>query len=575
MSKAVQFSFEKVYKDSFKVSCTETLDIPLCQPPSWLLSRLILDHDIPKFAEKDFSDALLKFIKENERIFIDDHLTRLYDYLRLDENKPLHIAASLEKRVNERISTRFQTEPPTDEEIFGQTYSKIVQSPAAMDLIQLEHSFALAIETEIVERDRVLSALQRNIVDSTEALLSKNNEEISVTDAVSELQRRFHSEYEVQKMTWNSRISDLKETQRQDYRNFVMSIEEQILQADLSKPLPPKPCDMGGAGSTQTTSRIVVNNQNRAGPRSESFMIQLGRQLRSFYNLKLVEADPIDLMTPIGSTGTSNSPPSVETTVNLAERLSSALTIYSNDLTGLVILVDSQMFQSRTQQRIAEVCELSTDFHFPELDRQLADIQEIIKNSEGERFKPSNVPFLAASMMKGRPKPGDVYLTRHSNLRASEIGGNAGGGGGVEVVFHVVTEGEAMGGKGVSSSLSPHLHVAISTVLRVCNQYDISTLSMPLLFTRRSLESLSLTWCQRRAEAVLKVVKGTLMESVGVRNGSGTALRTLIFLLPPPQSSSPASRASVDIFEALVAVINCTFQQTSPLVVDICSAGTV
>lgn len=90
--------------------------------------------------------------------------------------------------------------------------------------------------------------------------------------------------------------------------------------------------------------------------------------------------------------------------------------------------------------------------------------------------------------MKGRPKPGDVYLTRHSNLRASVIGGNAGGGGGVEVVFHVVTEGEAMGGKAVSPSLSAHLHVAISTVLRVCNQYDISTLSLPLLFTRRPLE---------------------------------------------------------------------------------------
>ncbi|CDS37814.1 protein of unknown function DUF2362 [Echinococcus multilocularis] len=577
MTKAVQFRFEKVYGNSFKVSCEETLDIPLCQPSSWLLSRLILGHNIPKFAEKDFSDALLKFLKENERSYIDDRLTRLYDNLLLDENAPSQIAASLEERVKERISTRFQAEPPTDEEIFGQTYTKIVQSPAAMDLIQLEHSFSVAIEAEIVERDRVLSALQKSIVDSTEALLSMDSGEISVTDAVSELQRRFHLEYEVQKMTWNSRISDLKETQRQDYRNFVMSIEEQMLQADLSKPLPPKPSDVGGIGSTQTTPLIVSHNPNSTGPRSESFMVQLGRQLRCFYNLKLVEADPIDLMTPIGSTGASNSPPSVEATVNLAERLSSALTIYSNELTGLVILVDSQMFQSRAQQRLAEVCELSTDFHFPELDRQLASIQEIVDNlSQGERSScvtSSNV----GNTMKGRPKPGDVYLTRHSNLRASEIGGNAGGGGGVEVVFHVVTEGEAMGGKTVSPSLSPYLHAAISTVLRVCNQHDISTLSLPLLFTWRSLESLPLAWCQRRAEAVLKVVKGTLMESVSVRNGNGSALRTLIFLLPPPTPSSSASKvkAKADIFEALAAIINCTFQQTSPLVVDISTAGTV
>lgn len=91
---------------------------------------------------------------------------------------------------------------------------------------------------------------------------------------------------------------------------------------------------------------------------------------------------------------------SVEATVNLAERLSSALTIYSNELTGLVILVDSQMLKSRDQQRefsllfiigllqhlvfyylgLAEVCELSTDFHFTELDRQLSEIREDVRD---------------------------------------------------------------------------------------------------------------------------------------------------------------------------------------------------
>lgn len=64
------------------------------------------------------------------------------------------------------------------------------------------------------------------------------------------------------------------------------------------------------------------------------------------------------------------------------------------------------------------------------------------------------------------------------------------------------------------------------------------------------------------------------MEAVGIRSGSGSALRTLIFLLPPPAPSSPALKAKVDVFEALVAIINCTFQQTSPLVVDISTAGT-
>lgn len=40
-----------------------------------------------------------------------------------------------------------------------------------------------------------------------------------------------------------------------------------------------------------------------------------------------------------------------ETSVSLAERLGNALTIYSNDLTGLIILVDRHMFQSKDQIR--------------------------------------------------------------------------------------------------------------------------------------------------------------------------------------------------------------------------------
>ncbi|VDL61433.1 unnamed protein product [Hymenolepis diminuta] len=59
----------------------------------------------------------------------------------------------------------------------------------------------------------------------------------------------------------------------------------------------------------------------------------------------------------------------------------------------------------------------------------------------------------------------------------------------------------------------------------------------------------------------MKIVKGTLMESSGIKSGSGS-LKTLIFLLPPSVSSKPG------VFESLAALINSTFQQTNPIVVD-------
>ena len=114
---------------------------------------------IPIFV--DLEECLTKFLRENDRKYIDSRLTDLYDTLLQNEDSASKIAASLEECVKDRISPRFQAEPPTDEEIFGQTYTKIVKSPAAMDLIQLEHSFAKAVETEVIERNRVLAELQK------------------------------------------------------------------------------------------------------------------------------------------------------------------------------------------------------------------------------------------------------------------------------------------------------------------------------------------------------------------------------------------------------------------------------
>ncbi len=65
------------------------------------------------------------------------------------------------------------------------------------------------------------------------------------------------------------------------------------------------------------------------------------------------------------------------------------------------------------------------------------------------------------------------------------------------------------------------------------------------------------TWCYRRAEAVLKAVKGSLMELASLRGG-GQVLRTLIFLVPP---DLPAKS-----FDSFAGLVNGSFQQANPIV---------
>ncbi|VDK34460.1 unnamed protein product [Dibothriocephalus latus] len=246
-----KFSFSWTYAPNVVVSCKDDVCIPRAQPFTWLLSRLILTHGIPKFAESDFSDALQVFIEEEEKKFYDKSATQLYDEFLSDDSNGENIAADLETAVDERTTSRRQLESLADEDIFGQAYARIVQSATAMDLVQLEHSFAVAVETEITERKRALEDLQKmhvihstlmlyiqfmpgvtdtischQNVEETASLIAKGGSD----EAVSELQRRFHADYEILKTQWDSRISELKELQRRNYRSFVMSVEEQLPQ---------------------------------------------------------------------------------------------------------------------------------------------------------------------------------------------------------------------------------------------------------------------------------------------------------------------------------------------------------
>nr|VZI05080.1 unnamed protein product [Spirometra erinaceieuropaei] len=371
------FSFSRTYAPNVVVSCEDFVCIPRDQPLTWLLSRLILTHGIPKFAEADFSDALQVFIEEEEKKFYDKSASKLYDEFIADDSNGERIAAELETAVDERTTSRRQLESLADEEIFGQAYARIVQN-----------------------------------VEETAALITKGGS----NEAVSELQRRFHADYEILKTQWDSRISELKELQRRNYRSFVMSVEEQLPQS-VPRTSPSDAVRRGSAPSSRDkrpgatpprTSREPTKPSQHLStihaqssphePRSESFMVELGRQLRTSYNLKLIQADPLNLITIVGS-GLSGPPESTVSpttrTANLAERLSSALTIYSNQLTGLIILVNSQFFQSRDQRRLAEICERSTDFHFPEYDHQLAEIQDTINH------------LLAAGVRSGESSAGE------------------------------------------------------------------------------------------------------------------------------------------------------------------------
>ncbi|XGW07138.1 hypothetical protein V3C99_017000 [Haemonchus contortus] len=100
---------------------------------------------------------------------------------------------------------------------------------------------------------------------------------------------------------------------------------------------------------------------------------------------------------------------------------------------------------------------------------------------------------------------GDVYCTRHSNLRD------------VQLVFHLVVDDTLQSAD--LSSRHPCLN-GIRNIVRLTVRLGITSIHIPLLLVEQASENMTIAWCVRRAEMVYKCVKGYLMEVCGVCGGS-------------------------------------------------------
>ncbi|KAH8866547.1 Protein C12orf4 [Schistosoma japonicum] len=181
--------------------------------------------------------------------------------------------------------------------------------------------------------------------------------------------------------------------------------------------------------SSNRSSAISVQTISKRAdriPLSETFTAQLGRQLRTMFNFRLTRLDPSELLTRTNIRIRENYLPDDD---SLAERMNNALNIYSDNLNGLVILVDKRINSFRGTKKL---------------------------KSKPDYYEPIH---------------GDVLITKHSNLISDT-------GDGIHVIFQVVVDYD-----NESNNIRiPHsLHCAISAILRICFDYDITTLSLPLL----------------------------------------------------------------------------------------------
>lgn len=251
----------------------------------------------------------------------------------------------------------------------------------------------------------------------------------------------------------------------------------------------------GGAGSGGTFAPAVVREEPSADAElpapaqrlEESFTVHLGTQMKTMHNLRLVAAESIDLCkVQVGGGGgdqVSSSRFSIQ-----AERLAAAMSLYSDALSGMVLIVDNRLSNyTGVKREFAQLCERSTEFHFPSLAEQMQQLKVDLQTSSEN---PAAAVAAASAASAGSPaalKTGEFYLTRHSTLP------------GYHAVFHLVGDAETASSEFSARSASM---LGIRNLMRCAFQTNINQLTIPLLLVHTLTDEMDSRWCLRRAEPV-------------------------------------------------------------------------
>ncbi|CAH1795039.1 unnamed protein product [Owenia fusiformis] len=416
---------------------------------------------------------------------------------------------------NQEVACYAKPDVVTEDQMFSEVYHTLIHSPAMEALLDLEHTYALAIVKLQSEREADMKHLESRQQAEMEDAIAKVGT-IYTDQQVNQLAQKHYDNTQLIESKWASELSNLQETQKRQYKNHVMKLHEAHINPG------------NGVQSyvqrvrAMSTSAVSTERDQIWQPikMEESFTIHLGAQKKTTHNLRLLCAEVLDLCRNI---------PNIigGVAVPQPQRLQTAMSLYSNNLCGLILLVDNKLNSyTGLKKEFAKLCQQSTEFHFPDLEKQFQAIEEnIIAGNEWRQNKieePDQVSIKSGGSNSSGEKDdklnrliaGDFYITRHSNL--SEV----------HLVFHLVVD-DSLRDNNVNSRHPVIL--GIRNILKACVRYDVFTVTIPLLLVHEMSEEMTIQWCMKRAELVLKCTKGFMME---LSTWGGHQSRNIQFMLP-------------------------------------------
>lgn len=153
-----------------------------------------------------------------------------------------------------------------------------------------------------------------------------------------------------------------------------------------------------------------------------------------------------------------------------SRRLQSLMSLYGRDLSATVLLVGRDpLYHMHSNTDLFRLCERSAELHFDTLTDQLNKINLLVRSTNRSRksLSPNQQLFDYADESEDESllRPGDIYVTCHSNLSSTQV------------IFHLVGE------KTLETTDINSRHPCINGLrncVRLAARNAINTLSFPL-----------------------------------------------------------------------------------------------
>ncbi|XP_053945000.1 protein C12orf4 homolog [Anastrepha ludens] len=491
-----------------------------------------LDENIP------LKLALREFIQVENQKFLDKFAEGLLEQAHNSELDLEAVIRKTERHYKDEIIQFADRIGPSDEDIFAQSFHRLVHSSSLEDILKRERAYA-----------KVVSDINKQMDQEVETLNSTQQQEmdlkikqLDITTTSEDINNLLAQQYSTQnyiRQRYESELQAKRGHQRNEYRDWITSQVGRIFEAS------PVATPLGNRSS------MFISQQPSM---EESFTIHLGSQLKHMHNIRILSADVTDLCSPLH----------VDESLN---GLNMALGLYSSSLCGVVVLTPS--IQAQANKSIIKNANMSTEFHFEQIGDQLEKIEKHIcmlnindsntpsihsSNSTGNGS--SNADILLPKnpiggsgsgsaggsptrMPTAKLKTGDFFITKHSNLSQSHV------------IFHLISD-EPINSPSEINSRHPVI-LGLRNILKTASRHDVTTLTIPALLRHEMSEDMTVQWCMRRAELVFKCAKGFMIESA---SWGGAELSTLQLLLPHDISE--------ELFTTLAGMVPNVFRVANP-----------